>query len=110
LKGQPPPKQQGIIKQVVTSTFEEIVLKSKADVLFVAHTYFCTQCKYLLEQLKVVSKCFADNENIVIATMDYSDNEYPEFELTGFPFIVFYKHEENPKYISYFGSYFAIEI
>jgi len=53
---------------------------------------------------------FKGSKNIVIATMDYSDNEYSEFYINVYPYLVFFKHEEKPKFVPYQSTFYAIDI
>lgn len=106
IKSQPIPKDnKGPVLTVVGSTFEELVMKTKKDVMLEFYAPWCGHCKKLEPIYKKLGKAFADNDNIVIAKIDATSNDYPsEFEVRGFPTIYYVSGDNKSKPKAYEGE------
>ena len=92
------------VKVVVGNSFEDIVLKSDAHVLFEAYAPWCGHCKKLAPIYDELAAKVADKEDIVIAKMDATGNEYPGLDIKGFPTLIFYKKGEKSTPMPYEGE------
>lgn len=97
LRSQPrPSKQQGPVKVVVGSNFEEVVLDEKKHVLVEFYAPWCGHCKALEPKYKKLGKQFKNEDSVVIAKFDATANDAPaQFEFTGFPTIFFVRAGDN---------------
>lgn len=73
LKSAPIPKNNnGPVKIVVGTTFEEIVKNSKKEVLIAFVTPTCEQCQHLKTILLKLAKRVKSKEDLIIAELDIS--------------------------------------
>lgn len=87
---------------VVGSTFDEIVMDSTKDVMLEMYAPWCGHCKALEPTYKKLGKHFKDNDNIVIAKMDATANDFPSsYPAEGFPTIYFAPANGKDKPIKY---------
>lgn len=86
------------VKVVVGNTFKEIVLDSDKHVLIEAYAPWCGHCKKFAPIYEEAAKKLANHPDIVIAKMDGAANEYPGFDIQGFPTIKLYRrgHKTEP--------------
>ena len=105
-RSQPKPnKQSSPVTVVVGSTFDEIVLNSNKDVLIEFYATWCGHCKALAPKYKALAKKYKDNDKLVIAKFDATENDAPsDFEFSGFPTIFFVAAAKNSKPITYEGE------
>jgi len=91
IKSEPAPEpNDGPVKVVVGSTFEEIVNDDSKDVLIEFYAPWCGHCKSLEPKYNELGEKLEGNDNIVIAKMDATANDVPEpYEVRGFPTIYF---------------------
>lgn len=92
------------VKIIVGNNFEDVVLKSDAYVLFEAYAPWCGHCKKLAPIYDELAAKVADKEDIIIAKMDATGNEYPGLEIKGFPTLIFYKKGEKSTPMPYEGE------
>eukprot|EP01117_Protostelium_nocturnum_P005110 TRINITY_DN1855_c0_g1_i1.p1 TRINITY_DN1855_c0_g1~~TRINITY_DN1855_c0_g1_i1.p1 ORF type:complete len:513 (+),score=159.23 TRINITY_DN1855_c0_g1_i1:227-1540(+) len=107
LRSAPAPlKQEGDVKVVVGSTFDEIVLDESKDVLLEIYAPWCGHCKNLEPIWKDLGKHLKDVENVVIAKMDGTLNDSPSaaFKVTGFPTILLVPAHNKASPIKFQGS------
>ncbi|GIY99471.1 protein disulfide-isomerase A4 [Caerostris extrusa] len=106
IKSQPVPKEnKGPVVTVVGSTFQELVMKNKKNVFIEFYAPWCGHCKKLEPIYKKLGKIFVDNDNIIIAKIDATSNDYPsEFQVKGFPTIFYVPAKDKFNPISYEGE------
>ena len=98
IKSEEAPKTNlGSVKIVVAKTFEELVTKSKGDVLLELYAPWCGHCKKLAPIYEKVGEAFSSDATVTIAKMDATANDVPDarFVVKGFPSLYFYKAEAN---------------
>lgn len=75
---------------LVGSTFEDVVLDPRQDVLVMFYAPWCSHCKKLApDWSKLASKSRSWGWDVLVAKMDATENESDE-EVTGYPKIVLY--------------------
>jgi protein disulfide-isomerase A1 len=93
IKSQPVPATQGNVVVLVGKNYAEIV-NQKKDVLVEFYAPWCGHCKKLAPIYDELGDFYADNDNIIIAKMDATENDLPPgtpFQVAGFPTIKFIK-------------------
>lgn len=82
LKSAPVPEDNnGPVKVIVGSEWENIVLDPTKDVLVKYYAPWCGHCKALAPHWEDLGKHFADNDSIVIAKFDATENEAEQVEV-----------------------------
>jgi len=90
LKSQDPPEEDdGNVKVVVGSTWQNMVLKrdDDASVFLMYYAPWCGHCKKLIVQWRLLADEFKEEKRIVIAKLDATENDTPE-PIQGFPTLV----------------------
>ncbi|CAL0321931.1 unnamed protein product [Lupinus luteus] len=91
LKSDPVPESNdGDVKIVVGSNFDEIVLDESKDVLLEIYAPWCGHCQALEPIYNKLAKHLRGIESIVIAKMDGTTNEHPRAKADGFPTLLFF--------------------
>ena len=104
VKSQPIPKKQGAVTVVVANNFADIVNQEK-DVLLEFYTPGCKECKKLDPVYKKVAQNLKHNQDLVIAKIDASANDFPEeFKIEHFPSVLFMKKDDKQNHITYEGD------
>lgn len=91
LKSEPVPEDNnGPVKTIVGTQFDEIVLDSERDVLVKYYAPWCGHCKKLAPIWEELGEVYRDNDKIVIAKFDATANEAAGVDVRGYPTIIFY--------------------
>lgn len=102
-----PADNNGPVKVVVATEFNDIVLDASKDVFLEVYAPWCGHCKRLAPTWEQLGEAVAkQDDSIVIAKMDGTENDIPEdagFEVTGFPTLKFFKAGTN-ELIDYDGD------
>ncbi|RXG53145.1 Protein disulfide-isomerase A4 [Armadillidium vulgare] len=107
LKSQPVPKrQEGPVRTIVASTFEDEVLKNKKDVLIEFYAPWCGHCKKIEPVYKKVATHYSSKRpDLLIAKMDATSNDVlPMFDVRGFPTIYLLKASDKSNPIIFDGG------
>jgi len=104
MKSQPVPENNNDPVTVVVGTeWERIVKDPTKDVFVKYYAPWCGHCKSLAPHWEDLGKHFADNENIVIAKFDATENEADGVDVQGFPTLIFYPRD-NKAGVNYDGD------
>lgn len=117
-----PEDNSGPVKVAVGKNFDELVTKSKKDVLIEFYAPWCGHCKKLAPTYEELGTTLKNEPNIEIVKMDATANDVPStFEVHGFPTIYWYPggSKEPKKYdggrdlqdfISYIAKHATVEL
>lgn len=86
----PPAKNDGPVKIVVSSTFEEIVLDETKDVILEVYAPWCHACKSFEPKYQKLGEALKDIPSIVVAKIDATKNELENLKMDTFPTVLFY--------------------
>eukprot|EP00043_Microstomoeca_roanoka_P006347 m.62154 g.62154 ORF g.62154 m.62154 type:complete len:480 (-) comp13378_c0_seq1:209-1648(-) len=88
IKSEPvPSKDEDNVRTVVGKNFNDIVVKDK-DVFIEFYAPWCGHCKKLAPTWSQLADEFADDDNVVVAKLDATANDFPsEFPVRGYPSI-----------------------
>ena len=106
-RSQPVPKQQdSYVLDVVSATFDEIVLDTSKHVVVFFYTSWCGHCETMQYDWLDVADHFATNrEDIVFARMDGSKNEHQAIEFVrSFPTVALWPRKSKGEPEIYHGS------
>ncbi|CAD8179959.1 unnamed protein product [Paramecium pentaurelia] len=93
---------EGKVIELTSDNFNSIVLESKQDVLVKFFAPWCGHCKNMAEAYKTLAANLADNQNVLIAEMDWTQHKTEAVEIKGFPTLVFFKKGgEKPEQIKF---------
>ncbi|KAI8085194.1 thioredoxin-like protein [Halteromyces radiatus] len=103
-----PETNDGPVKVVVGSQFNDIVLDKSKDVFLEVYAPWCGHCKNLAPTWEKLGEQVQGlkNSNLVIAKLDGTANDIPpegDFKVEGFPTLKFFKAETN-EMIDYNGD------
>ena len=105
----PPAENQtaALIKTVVGSNFEEMVLKNDQNVLMIAYLNVSdesqTYLNYFTEYMNVLQHAIGDS--FIAVKFEVGENEHPLFKFRTFPSIVLYKKNHKNKPILFTSSF-----
>jgi len=85
-----PESNDGPVKVVVATQFEDIVLDSTKDVLVKYYAPWCGHCQKLAPHWEALGEHVKDFSDIVIAKYDATLNENEQVTVEGFPTLIFY--------------------
>jgi len=93
------------VKIIVGSTFDEIVMNNKKDVLVEFYAPWCGHCKHLEPIYEQVGEYFKDEENVVIAKIDATANDNTaSIRVQGFPTIYLFPGDDKSQPVEYSGD------
>ena len=88
---EPPATNDEPVKVVVGDTFKEMVVDSDAYVLVEVYAPWCGHCKKLDPIYTELATKLAKHDDVLIVKMDGTQNEYPGFNVRGYPTLGLYK-------------------
>ncbi|KAL0354673.1 UNVERIFIED_CONTAM: protein disulfide isomerase-like 1-6 [Sesamum radiatum] len=98
-KSQPIPENKNAsVLTVVGKTFDDVVLRSPANIVLEVHTPWCITCETTSKQVEKLAKHFKGLDNLVFARIDASTNEHPKLQVEDYPTLLFYpaNDKSNP--------------
>mmetsp|Transcript_20180 Transcript_20180/g.34790 ORF Transcript_20180/g.34790 Transcript_20180/m.34790 type:complete len:494 (+) Transcript_20180:252-1733(+) len=106
LKSQPEPEDNaGPVITVVGNTWKKIVEDPAKDVFIMQMAPWCGHCKKMKPNLEKLAEHIKDEENIVIAMMDATENDSPKaYKARGFPTCHFFPAGDVKQGITYNGD------
>jgi protein disulfide-isomerase A4 len=106
IKSQPAPaRNEGPVTVVVGETFDSLVTQSDKNVLIEFYAQWCGHCKKLEPIYKQLAQKYSNNNNLVIAKIDATLNDYPElYDVSGFPTIYFLRRNDKMNPSLYLGD------
>jgi len=90
-----PESNDGPVKVIVGSQFQDIVMDPTKDVLVKYYAPWCGHCKKLAPIWEELGTAYAGNDNIVIAKFDATANEAEGVEVRGYPTLIFYPRDNK---------------
>lgn len=90
-----PETNDGPVKVVVGSTFEQIVLDPSKHVLIEFYADWCGHCKRLAPVYEELGQHFSDADDVVIAKIEASRNDNEHVDIAGFPTLFFFPKGEQ---------------
>ncbi|PFH37475.1 putative protein disulfide-isomerase [Besnoitia besnoiti] len=108
LRSEPVPAEEennGVLKVVVGSTFNEIVLQNDRDVLVEFGAPWCGHCRKVEPTLKMIAAVLQDSgSTALVAKMDATRNEVKDLYFTGYPTLLLFPASRKTEPIMYQGD------
>ncbi|CBZ55755.1 putative protein disulfide-isomerase [Neospora caninum Liverpool] len=108
LRSEPVPAEeenQGVLKVVVGSTFNELVLQTDKDVLVEFGAPWCGHCRKVEPTLKMVAAVLRDSgSELLVAKMDATRNEVKDLYFTGYPTLLLFPANKKADPLMYQGD------
>jgi len=98
-----PADNNGPVTTIVGKNFDQIVLDNDKDVLVEFYAPWCGHCKSLAPKYEALGKIFEDNDKMVIAQVDATENDTPA-KIKGFPTLILYKAGDKSNPVTYEGE------
>ncbi len=90
LKSEEEPKENnGTIYYIVGKSFKKEVMNSTKDFFIKIYAPWCSHCKELEPIYKKLAEDLKNNKNLVFAESDGTKNEFEEFNVFGYPSLLF---------------------
>lgn len=99
-----PAPQTGAVKNLIGNNFYGEVINNDKFVLVEGYAPWCGHCKNLEPIYEELASKLSHNKDIVIAKMDATKNEFPGFNVRGYPTIMLYKPGSKNAPIYYNGE------
>jgi len=100
-----PADNDGPVKIIVGSTFDEIVINNKQDVLVEFYAPWCGHCKHLEPLYEQLGEFYQEDENVVIAKIDATANDNTaSLKIQGFPTIYLFPANDKSQPLIYEGE------
>jgi len=99
----PPADDPNLVKTVVTSTFQNIVLDGNKDVLLHIWAPWCGHCRAMMPVYDNVARKTREVENFVVAKIDASVNDLEGFglDIVEYPTILLFKRNDKSNPIEF---------
>jgi protein disulfide-isomerase A1 len=107
IKSEPAPESNdGPVKVVVASQFDEIVNDPTKDVFVEFYAPWCGHCKKLEPLFEELGEHFSSTKSVVIAKMDATANDVPSgnVQVRGFPTLAFFPANDKQNPVMYNGD------
>ena len=105
VKGEEAPKDNtDELTEVVTSTFNDIVMDSPNDVFIKFYAPWCGHCQDLAPIWLKLAEILEVVPDLTIAEIDSTENEIEELDITGYPTLLLFKNGDKEKPIEYEGE------
>lgn len=101
---QRPESNDGPVKVVVGSTFNEVVMDPSVDVLVMFYAPWCGHCKQLEPIYEELARKLEDNKTLRLAKIDATANEVEGVSISGFPTLKLYPANDKKKPVDYNGD------
>ena len=98
-----PADNDGDVKVIVGKSFDSEVLSNEKDVFVEFYAPWCGHCKALAPKWEELGGMFADNDNVVIAKVDATENDTPA-KVQGFPTLILYPAGRKDQPLPYEGD------
>eukprot|EP00871_Galdieria_phlegrea_P004081 jgi/Galph1/4674/GphlegSOOS_G3338.1 len=105
-------KEEMHVVELTPDNFEKIVFDPSKNVIVEFYAPWCGHCKALKPQYEKAARTFKDSGDVIVAAIDadmYSDIA-KQFDVTGFPTILFFPAEKNKKPVEYDSGRSAADI
>ena len=98
-----PADNDGSVRVVVGNSFDSDVMDNEKDVFVEFYAPWCGHCKALAPKWEELGDMFADNDNVVIAKVDATENDTPA-KVQGFPTLILYPAGRKDQPMPYEGD------
>ncbi|KAG5476637.1 hypothetical protein CUR178_03810 [Leishmania enriettii] len=103
------PKVPQFVKELVHSTFEEIVKDPSKVMLVFFHTTWCGNCKTLKPIYNELAKAFAGDKDVLIASLNVGEEAHRKYAdkyvTSGLPALYFFPKDIDAKPVEYTGGH-----
>ena len=99
-----PEKQEGPVYKLVNKSFKKEVMDNDLDVFVKYYSPTCPHCVKLAPIYVELAERLKDNKNLRIAEFDLKSNDFDDFQIRGFPTLVFFKAGDKKNHIVYKGN------
>jgi protein disulfide-isomerase A1 len=89
------PAGAGEVAVVVGKTFDSIVKDSTKSVFLKVYAPWCGHCKKLAPVWDQLAAHYEEQEDVVLAKLDYTANEHKDLQISGFPTLLFYGKDDT---------------
>ena len=91
LKSEEIPKENnGSVYYIVGKSFQKDVMNNTKDVFLIIYAPWCSHCQELEPIYKKLAEDLKNNKNLIIAESDGTKNEFEEFDVFGYPSLIFF--------------------
>ena len=98
-----PADNDGAVRVIVGKSFDSEVLENEKDVFVEFYAPWCGHCKALAPKWEELGGMFADNDDVVIAKVDATENDTPA-KVQGFPTLILYPAGKKDQPLPYEGD------
>ena len=99
-----PEKQESSVYKLVNKSFKKEVMENDLDVFVKFYSPTCPHCVKLAPNYLELAEKLKDNKNLRIAEFDLTKNDFDDFQIRGFPTLVFFKAGDKKNHTIYRGN------